>query len=99
MIRKIKEAIKKKNFRKVLADYFLLTIGSIILAINFDIFLAPLNIAPGGGLVVLIGYLNAWLAASSFENIVVVAGRQEVATILRRIFPELRLTVVMPEQN
>ena len=40
--------MKNIDFRKVVPDYLLLTVGSIILAINFDIFLAPNNIAPGG---------------------------------------------------
>ena len=48
MHRKIKNLITNLNLRKVLLDYCLLTIGSIIMAINFDIFLAPFNIAPGG---------------------------------------------------
>lgn len=48
MQQKIKKWIANINFPKVLLDYCLLTIGSIILAINFDIFLAPFNIAPGG---------------------------------------------------
>ena len=48
MIHKIRALVANINFRKVLPDYFLLSIGAVILAVNFDIFLAPFNIAPGG---------------------------------------------------
>jgi uncharacterized membrane-anchored protein YitT (DUF2179 family) len=63
MIVKIKELITRKNLRKVVTDYFLLTIGSVILAINFDIFLAPHNIAPGGisGAAIIIHKFTDWL--------------------------------------
>lgn len=51
------------DLRKVLPDYFLLTIGAIILAVNFDIFLAPFNIAPGGvsGAAIIINEFTGWL--------------------------------------
>jgi uncharacterized membrane-anchored protein YitT (DUF2179 family) len=50
------------DFRKILPEYFLLTIGSIILAINFDLFLAPFNIAPGGvsGAAIIIHEFTGW---------------------------------------
>ena len=53
----------KFNFRKVFMDYCLLTVGSIILAINFDIFLAPFNIAPGGasGMAIILHEFTGWL--------------------------------------
>lgn len=60
---KINRLKAKINLRKVVPDYFLLTIGSVILAINFDIFLAPFNIAPGGvsGATIIIYKLTGWL--------------------------------------
>ncbi len=63
MNQKVIKLVKKVNLRKVLPDYFLLTIGSIILAINFDIFLAPFNIAPGGisGAAIIIKEFTGWL--------------------------------------
>ena len=63
MNRKVNKLVGKVNLRKVVPDYFLLTIGSIILAINFDIFLAPFNIAPGGisGAAIIIKEFTAWL--------------------------------------
>jgi uncharacterized membrane-anchored protein YitT (DUF2179 family) len=60
---KLKKWIANFNFRKVLTDYCLLTVGSIILAINFDIFLAPFNIAPGGvsGMAIILHEFTGWL--------------------------------------
>lgn len=51
------------NFGKIVPDYFFLTIGSIILIINFDLFLAPFNIAPGGisGAAIIIHKFTGWL--------------------------------------
>ena len=51
------------NPRKVISDYVLLTVGAAILAINFDLFLAPFNIAPGGvsGLAIIINNFTGWL--------------------------------------
>jgi uncharacterized membrane-anchored protein YitT (DUF2179 family) len=54
--------IASLDFHRVLPEYFLLTIGSIILAINFDLFLAPFNIAPGGvsGAAIIIYEFTGW---------------------------------------
>ena len=50
------------NFRKILTEYFLLTMGSVVLAVNFDLFLAPFNIAPGGtsGAAIIIHEFTGW---------------------------------------
>ena len=50
------------DFRKILTEYFLLTMGSVILAVNFDLFLAPFNIAPGGtsGAAIIIHEFTGW---------------------------------------
>jgi len=63
MNQKINKLATQINLRKVVPDYILLTIGSIILAINFDIFLAPFNIAPGGvsGAAIIIKQFTGWL--------------------------------------
>ena len=47
---------------KILTEYFLLTMGSVILAVNFDLFLAPFNIAPGGtsGAAIIIHEFTGW---------------------------------------
>jgi uncharacterized membrane-anchored protein YitT (DUF2179 family) len=63
MNQKLNKVVGKINLRKVVPDYILLTIGSLILAINFDIFLAPFNIAPGGisGTAIIIKQFTGWL--------------------------------------
>jgi len=63
MKQKIFSFLARLDWRKVLPDYFLLTAGSIILAVNFDIFLAPFNIAPGGvsGSAIIIKEFTGWL--------------------------------------
>jgi uncharacterized membrane-anchored protein YitT (DUF2179 family) len=45
-----------------LYTYLLLTVGALILAINFDIFLAPAKVAPGGvsGLSIIINKFTGW---------------------------------------
>ena len=55
------------NWRKALPDYFLLTVGALILAANFDIFLAPHNIAPGGvsGAAIIIHHFTGWLPGAT----------------------------------
>jgi len=59
---KISKLIKNIDLRKALPDYLLLTIGSIILVVNFDIFLAPANIAPGGvsGTAIILYEFTGW---------------------------------------
>jgi uncharacterized membrane-anchored protein YitT (DUF2179 family) len=59
---KISKLIKNLDLRKALPDYLLLTIGSIILVVNFDIFLAPANIAPGGvsGTAIILYEFTGW---------------------------------------
>jgi uncharacterized membrane-anchored protein YitT (DUF2179 family) len=54
--------IANLNLGKILTEYFLLTIGSVILAVNFDLFLAPFNIAPGGvsGAAIIIYEFTGW---------------------------------------
>ena len=54
--------ITRLDLRKRLPDYFLLTLGAIIMAINFDIFLAPVHIAPGGisGMTIIINNFTGW---------------------------------------
>jgi uncharacterized membrane-anchored protein YitT (DUF2179 family) len=65
----MRKGIGRKNidFRKVVPDYFLLTVGSIILAINFNIFLAPNKIAPGGvsGAAIIIHHFTGWLPGTT----------------------------------
>jgi uncharacterized membrane-anchored protein YitT (DUF2179 family) len=50
------------DLRYSLYTYLLLTAGALILAINFDIFLAPAKVAPGGvsGLTIIINKFTGW---------------------------------------
>jgi uncharacterized membrane-anchored protein YitT (DUF2179 family) len=59
---KIIKLFKNINLRKVIPDYFLLTVGAITSAVNFDIFLAPSNIAPGGvsGMAIILYEFTGW---------------------------------------
>ncbi len=54
--------IANLDLGKILPEYLLLTIGSVILAVNFDLFLAPFNIAPGGvsGAAIIIHKFTGW---------------------------------------
>ena len=54
--------IANLDLGKILTEYFLLTIGSAILAVNFDLFLAPFNIAPGGtsGAAIIVHEFTGW---------------------------------------
>ena len=62
MKKKIGKLIANLDFRKILPEYLLLTIGSAMLAVNFDLFLAPFNIAPGGvsGAAIIIHEFTGW---------------------------------------
>lgn len=50
------------NFRFDWKNFFLLTIGAIILAVNLNIFLAPSKLAPGGvmGIAVIVNAFTGW---------------------------------------
>ena len=59
-IRKVN--ISRLNFRVNWKNFFLLTIGAIILAVNLNVFLAPSNLAPGGvmGIAVIVNAFTGW---------------------------------------
>jgi uncharacterized membrane-anchored protein YitT (DUF2179 family) len=60
VIRKVN--VSRLNFRFNWRNYFLLTVGAIILAVNLNIFLAPSNLAPGGvmGIAVIVNAFTGW---------------------------------------
>jgi uncharacterized membrane-anchored protein YitT (DUF2179 family) len=60
--KKIGKWLANLDLGKILTEYFLLTIGAVILAVNFDLFLAPFNIAPGGvsGSAIIIHKFTGW---------------------------------------
>ena len=62
MKKKIGKLIANLDFSKILPEYLLLTIGAAILAVNFNLFLAPFNIAPGGvsGAAIIIHEFTGW---------------------------------------
>ena len=62
MKKKLGKLIANLDLGKILTEYFLLTIGSAILAVNFDLFLAPFNIAPGGtsGAAIIVHEFTGW---------------------------------------
>jgi uncharacterized membrane-anchored protein YitT (DUF2179 family) len=60
-------AIRKLNFSRVnfrfnWKNFFLLTVGAIILALNLNVFLAPSKLAPGGvmGIAVIVNAFTGW---------------------------------------
>jgi len=62
MRRKVIAFVSDVDLRYFLYTYLLLTVGALILAINFDIFLAPAKVAPGGvsGLSIIINEFTGW---------------------------------------
>ena len=62
MIQKFRTLSSRYNPRFSLRDYLLLTIGALISAINVDLFLAPVNIAPGGvsGAAIILNEFTNW---------------------------------------
>ena len=62
MRQKVIAFVSDIDLRYFLYTYLLLTVGALILAINFDIFLAPAKVAPGGvsGLSIIINKFTGW---------------------------------------
>jgi uncharacterized membrane-anchored protein YitT (DUF2179 family) len=57
-----KTNLHKPNLRKFTLDYLPMTAGALILAVNFNIFIAPSKMAPGGiaGISLLINHYTGW---------------------------------------
>jgi len=62
MTKKIRTLSVRNIPRFSLRDYLLLTIGALVSAINVDLFLAPVNIAPGGvsGAAIILNEFTNW---------------------------------------
>ncbi len=62
MIKKFKSLTNEFDRSSALRSFFFLTIGSLIAAVNVNLFLAPWEIAPGGvsGLAIIINKFTAW---------------------------------------
>lgn len=55
-----RDRISPVNWRETIRNYFFLTLGATIMIVNFNIFMAPANIAPGGmgGLTMILNYFT-----------------------------------------
>jgi len=63
MIKKLKILITHADWRSILKDYFMLTVGAILLIVSIDIFFAPSDLSPGGGVTgsaIIINKLTGW---------------------------------------
>jgi uncharacterized membrane-anchored protein YitT (DUF2179 family) len=49
MIKKLKILITRADWRSITKDYLMLTVGAILLIVSIDIFFAPSDLSPGGG--------------------------------------------------
>ncbi len=67
MKQKIKTLLSKFDLRSTMKNYLLLTVGSLLLAIAVDIFLAPADISPGGvtGIALIINEFTGWPIGST----------------------------------
>ena len=58
----LKSIFSQSSFRFKWRNFFLLTVGALILAVNLNVFLAPSNLAPGGvmGIAVIVNSFTGW---------------------------------------
>jgi uncharacterized membrane-anchored protein YitT (DUF2179 family) len=62
MIKKLKSLTNEIDWNSTLRGFFFLTIGSLISAVNVNLFLAPAELAPGGvsGAAIILNKFTAW---------------------------------------
>ena len=62
MIKKLKSLTNETDWRSNLQGFFFLTLGSLISAVNVNLFLAPSELAPGGvsGAAIILNKFTAW---------------------------------------
>ncbi len=63
MIKKLKILITHADWRSILKDYLMLTVGAILLIVSIDIFFAPSDLSPGGGVTgsaIIINKFTGW---------------------------------------
>ena len=62
MIKKFKTMTNETDWRSNLRDFFFLTLGSLVAAINVNLFLAPAQLAPGGvsGAAIILNKYTNW---------------------------------------
>lgn len=59
---RLRNLVESLDWRLVSKNYLVLTVAALIQAVNFDVFLAPAGIAPGGvqGLSIIINHFTGW---------------------------------------
>ena len=62
MIKKLRSLTNQIDWHSTLRSFFFLTLGSLISAINVNLFLAPAELAPGGvsGAAIILNKFTAW---------------------------------------
>jgi uncharacterized membrane-anchored protein YitT (DUF2179 family) len=63
MIKKLKILIANADWQSILKDYLMLTVGAFLLIVSIDIFFAPSNLSPGGGVTgsaIIINKFTGW---------------------------------------
>lgn len=62
MKQKLATFLTKQNLWSFFYNYFFLTAGTLIVAINFNVFIRPTHIAPGGvsGLALIVNHFTGW---------------------------------------
>ncbi|MCB8944185.1 MAG: YitT family protein [Ardenticatenaceae bacterium] len=62
MKRKMAGLVENVSWQTMVKDYFLLTIGAVISAVNFNLFMVPSELAPGGisGITLIIHHFTGW---------------------------------------
>lgn len=63
MIRKVKTLIAGADWKNIIKDYLMLTIGAFVLIVSIDVFFVPSNISPGGGVTgsaIIINKFTGW---------------------------------------
>lgn len=48
LVASFRERVGPVRMRETLRNYFFLTLGAIVMIVNFNLFIAPANVAPGG---------------------------------------------------
>ena len=63
MIKEIKTLISGANWKKIIKEYLIITLGAFVLIISIDVFFVPAKISPGGGVTgsaIIINKFTGW---------------------------------------
>ncbi|MBL6962128.1 MAG: YitT family protein [Anaerolineales bacterium] len=61
--KKIKKLITRANWKKIIKEYLIITVGAFILIFSIDVFFVPSNMSPGGGVTgsaIIINKFTGW---------------------------------------